>query len=277
MQEQDELLTRATRKETPCGEGTLVWHVWGDQVNGAPVLLLHGGSGSWTHWLRNIDALASAGRQVLVPDIPGFGDSALPPGSHDADGVPEPIAQGLRALLDGRRCDVVGFSFGGMVAGLIAADHADLVSRLVLVGAPALGVVMGRTVDIKGWRHFKEQARQDAVHRHNLAALMLHDPAKVDDEALALHKANVERDRMPGRRLSRTDLLAQALARVTCPVHAIYGQEDALYTGHMEALAQALPKLTKDFRSMVQIPRAGHWVQYEAADAFNKALAGALA
>jgi pimeloyl-ACP methyl ester carboxylesterase len=39
-----------------------------------PTLLLHGGTGSWTHWVRNIEPLA---RQfsVVVPDLPGMGES----------------------------------------------------------------------------------------------------------------------------------------------------------------------------------------------------------
>jgi 2-hydroxy-6-oxonona-2,4-dienedioate hydrolase len=44
-----------------------------------PVVLFHGGSGSWTHWVRNIQPLVAAGRQVIAADLPGFGDSASPP------------------------------------------------------------------------------------------------------------------------------------------------------------------------------------------------------
>ncbi|MCD6078130.1 MAG: alpha/beta hydrolase fold protein, partial [Ramlibacter sp.] len=67
------VLSLASRHVTPAGEGDVVWHAWGA---GAPLVLLHGGSGSWTHWIRNVEALAVAGRRVLVPDLPGFGDSA---------------------------------------------------------------------------------------------------------------------------------------------------------------------------------------------------------
>jgi 2-hydroxy-6-oxonona-2,4-dienedioate hydrolase len=267
------LLASAERLQTPWDDGSVVWHRWG---RGAPVVLLHGGSGSWTHWVRNIEALAAAGRQVLVPDLPGFGDSLLPEGARDVDAVPAPLAQGLHILLGDQRADVVGFSFGGMAGGLLAADHAEHVRRLVLVGAPALGVVPRRQVDLKAWRHFKSPERQDEAHRHNLAVLMLHDPRHIDDEALAVHRANVVRDRMPARRLAYTDLLAQALARARCPVHAIYGARDALYHGYLPALAEALPRVAGDFRGLVLIPDGGHWVQYECADAFNAALWAAL-
>ena len=89
------LEARARREETPCGNGSLVWHFWGE---GQPVVLLHGGSGSWTHWVRNIEPLVASGRQVLVPDMPGFGESALWPAGMDASALPEPIEAGLRAL-----------------------------------------------------------------------------------------------------------------------------------------------------------------------------------
>src|SRR5690606_94454 len=57
----------AERRTTPCGDGHLVWRLWG---NGPPLVLLHGAFGSWTHWLRNIPALAARFR-VIAPDMPG--------------------------------------------------------------------------------------------------------------------------------------------------------------------------------------------------------------
>lgn len=95
----------------------MVWHCWG---SGSPVVLLHGGSGSWTHWARNIEALAVTGQHVLVPDLPGFGDSASPPNGHDADALPPWLEVGLQQLLGEEPADLVGFSFGGLVAGLLA-------------------------------------------------------------------------------------------------------------------------------------------------------------
>jgi pimeloyl-ACP methyl ester carboxylesterase len=122
-------------QHTPCGARVLVWHLWG---SGSPVVLLHSGSGSWTHWVRNIEALVSSGLQVLVPDLPGFGASASPPEGHDADALPPWLEVGLDQLLRVQPIDLVGFSFGGLVAGLLAARQRQTVRRLVLVGAPAL-------------------------------------------------------------------------------------------------------------------------------------------
>lgn len=268
----------ATRLETPCGAGRMVWHAWGQSACDpalAPLVLLHGGSGSWTHWLRNITGLLAAGRWVLVPDLPGFGDSALPASGTDADAVPEPLEQGLQCLLGGRACDLVGFSFGGMVAGLLAASTPARAARLVLVGAPGLGIAPDRAIRLTALRHVPQASQRLEAHRHNLAALMLHHPASITDTALRLHEANVLRDRMKGRSLSRTDVLARALLQVRCPVRAIYGTEDALYRGQLHRLEPAL-RQAPGFVALSLIEDAGHWVQFERAEAFNAALLEAL-
>lgn len=268
---------RATRRTTPCGDGDMVWHVWGETMGDMPpVVLFHGGSGSWLHWVHNIEPLLLAGRQVWVPDLPGFGDSADPPSGGDADALIEPLQEALQELLRGQPCELVGFSFGGMTAGMLLAAHPGLATRLVLVGAPAVGVEQ-QYLDLRGWRHLATPQDQDAVHRHNMQVLMLHDPQVSDGLALEIHRINVARDRMPRRRLSRTEVLAQALQRVQCPVHAIYGTHDALYEPRIHELEAAYAAVTPDFRGLTLVPGAGHWVQFEAPEAFNGALLRALA
>ena len=272
------LLKTATRLQTPCGSGQLVWHVWGEGASRpefAPLVLLHGGSGSWMHWLRNIDTLVAAGRRVLVPDLPGFGDSAAPARGTDADAIPEPLEQGLQSLLGSQACDLVGFSFGGMVAGLLAAQFPARVARLVLVGAPGLGIAPEKAIRLRAWRHLSDAGQRDGVHRANLAALMLLHPDSITEAALRLHVANVLRDRMKGRSLSRTDVLARSLGRVAAPVHAIYGREDALYRGRLHELEPVL-RQAPGFKTLTFLEDAGHWVQFERPAAFDAALREAL-
>ena len=52
----------------------MVWRTWGD---GPALVLLHGGSGSWTHWVRNI-AHFERDYRVIAGDLPGLGDSPDP-------------------------------------------------------------------------------------------------------------------------------------------------------------------------------------------------------
>lgn len=82
---------------------------------------------------------------------------------------------------------------------------------------------------------------------------------------------------MPRRRLSHTDILARSLAQVACPVHAIYGQHDAVYRDYIGQLEGAYAAAAPDFRGMALIEGAGHWVQFERPQAFHAALLAALA
>ena len=282
------LQATAQRVQTRLGDaadsGLMVWHGWqppaGVAQRGLPLVLLHGGSGSWTHWLRVIEPLTEDGYSLWLADLPGFGESDGVPGGMDVDTMLEPLACGIRQLLGnadmGPVCDLVGFSFGGMTAGLLAAEHPELARRLVVVGAPGMGMTEGRSVRLLGWRHLQEQEAQMQAHRHNIAALMLHDAALINEETLALHALNVARDRLPRRRLSRTDVLARVLTRIKVPVAAIYGEHDPLYAGCLAELQLLMQRQYGGALDWHVMRNVGHWVQHEDSATFCAALQEAL-
>jgi pimeloyl-ACP methyl ester carboxylesterase len=252
---------RARRFETPCGDGPLVWRAWG---SGPPVLLAHGGHGAWSHWIRNIDALAHE-RTVWALDLPGLGESAMAP-REDHEAIADVIATGLRQLIAPHLpLDIVGFSFGGVVAAHLAAFHPELVRRLILVDTGGLDLPMGH-IDVRGIRGLADEERR-TVLRANLLSLMLHDPASVDALALHLQAANGRRARIQAEKLVLPDRLLLVLPRVSVQLDAIWGEHD---NPHPDPAAQASvfrrfhPDL--DFRV---IPGAGHWAMYERPAAFN--------
>jgi hypothetical protein len=106
----------ARRLETPCGDGSMVWRLWG---NGPPLVLLHGGYGSWMHWIRNVLPL-SRRFTVAAPDLPGLGESATPPEPHTAEGLAQIIADGLDAVFfhNIRACISPGFRSAGCSAAM---------------------------------------------------------------------------------------------------------------------------------------------------------------
>src|SRR4051812_10923545 len=135
--EVEALESLAQRFETPCGSGRMVWHRWG---RGPAVLLLHGGSGSWLHWLPTIPALAGH-RTVWVPDLPGMGESDMPPEPPAFDSYADVLEHGFRTLTN-EPADVVGFSFGTSfscrLGPRLGARH------IVLSGANFVGTASGR-------------------------------------------------------------------------------------------------------------------------------------
>ncbi len=250
--------------------GQVVWHIWGDADN-APVVLLHGGSGSWTHWLRNVAHLAKQ-RQVWALDLPGFGDSSLPPGVRDADDLAPFVAQILASNFAGQAVDVVGFSFGGLTAGLAAALHPEVIRRLYLVGVPGLGL-MREALPMRGMLPEMSAEQRAAVHRHNLRVMMVSDERVIDDDMIALQEANVVRDNMRRRKIARTDVLLQVQHLWQCPVHGIWGEHDALYQSNLHQIPRVLTRLN----SFHLIAGAGHWVAYEQPQAFHLVLDPLLA
>ena len=69
------------------GETTVCWRIWG---KGQPIIFLHGGYGSWRHWIKQVTYL-SKDYQILVPDMPGFGESS----DLTSDHTPENISKNL--------------------------------------------------------------------------------------------------------------------------------------------------------------------------------------
>jgi len=209
-----------------------MWREWG---SGPPVVLVHGGTGSWLHWVRNIAAL-SVSHRVLAPDMAGFGDSSDAPPGLGATGQARLLLGGLRQLVDvATPVAFVGFSFGAIVGGLAAAQADRPVRGLMLVGAVGLGIDRGPPLPMRAWKHLVEDpGAVDRAHRHNLATLMLARPESIDALALEVQRRNAAAARDPARFSDR--------------LHSL--RPDA---------------------SLDIIRGAGHWVQFEAAASFDAA------
>jgi 2-hydroxy-6-oxonona-2,4-dienedioate hydrolase len=260
--------TKARLIETPCGEGGMVWRVWG---GGPPLLLLHGGYGSWMHWIRNVVPL-SRRFTVAAPDLPGLGDSATPPEPHTAEALAQIIVAGVDVVFPrDASLHIAGFSFGGVLGGHVAAQLGDRVDAFTIVGSNGLGVVRQSTA-LERLPAGATEAEALAVARHNVGALMIADSDKIDDLAVFIQARNAPRGRIKSRRFSRTDTLARALPLVKARIDGIWGERDATAYPHLADRARALRNVQPGARFEV-IPGAGHWVQYEAADQFNPLLA----
>ena len=258
----------AQRIETPCGAGTMVWRVWG---SGPPLILLHGGYGSWTHWIRNVLVLARR-FTVIAPDLPGLGESSTPPEPHTAEGLAAIIVEGLDIVLSKDAAPhIAGFSFGGVLGGHVAAQLGDRLRALTLVGSNGLGLVRQPTA-LQRVPAGVSAEEALAVHRHNLGALMIADPAKIDELAVYIQSQNAPRGRVRSRRFSRADTLARALPLVKARLDGIWGARDATAYPHLDERARVLRSFQPGARFEV-IAGAGHWVQYEAAERFNPLLA----
>jgi pimeloyl-ACP methyl ester carboxylesterase len=112
--------------------------------------------------------------RVLVPDLPGFGDSDMPPEPHTAQAIADLVALGLDVLVSSsEQVDIAGFSFGGIIAGLVAAQLAWRVHTVVLLGSGGFAFSRAETPPLRRVDSTMDAAEIRSAHRENLRVLMI--------------------------------------------------------------------------------------------------------
>ncbi|MEM7406115.1 MAG: alpha/beta fold hydrolase [Pseudomonadota bacterium] len=255
----------SSRHETPCGDGRMVWHVWGQ---GPPLVLLHGGFGSWLHWIRNVETLSRYFR-VLAADIPGLGESDEAPAVTPA-GIGTVVAAGIESLVGQESVRLAGFSFGGLISGQVGLLLGQQVVGITLIGASGMALQRPPMELLRRHDDMDAQARSAAL-RHNLNTLMLYHPDSIDPLALYIQEWNDARARVRSRKMSLGDSLAEAMPLVQAKLSGIWGELDAT-AGSFLPEREALIRAAQPDAPFAVIQGAGHWVMYEGAEAFNRTL-----
>jgi pimeloyl-ACP methyl ester carboxylesterase len=137
--------------------------VFGELVGDSPpaVVLLHGWRRSHQDFAALAQGLHARGVSSLALDLPGFGASPPPTVATGASGYADNVATLLREL-GGPPTVLVGHSFGGRVATVLAATYPELVSHVVLTGVPLLRTGSGATSPL-AYRLLRRGARWRVV------------------------------------------------------------------------------------------------------------------
>ncbi len=104
---------------------------------GPPLVLLHGPGESSLWWMRVLPELVTT-HSVVVPDLPGHGESKLTDNPLTSDSVLE----WLDTVIGRTTAEppvLVGHLLGGAIAARFAAERGDRIERLVLVDSLGLG------------------------------------------------------------------------------------------------------------------------------------------
>jgi pimeloyl-ACP methyl ester carboxylesterase len=198
----------------------------------------------------------------------------MPPEPWSLEVSADIIAAGLERLIPpDETFDLVGFSVGAMVSGLVAARMKDRCRLLVLVGAGGLGTERA-SISLEKVRSKQGEARWQA-HLANLARLMIADPAHIDAQALAIQEWNTVHSRVSSVEFAETAILRDALPESRAQLKAIWGGSDAVARTTLAERCRILRLIRPDVEIRI-IPQAGHWVAYEAADTFNPILVAML-
>ncbi len=277
---------RRTRPRTPpLTRRTVVarglpFAVWSSpEIPGAtPLLAINGGMIYGHDLLWPALAPLAEGRQLILYDQRGRGETPAPPGTRAArieHDILDIVA--LREALGITAWDLVGHSWGGGMALLAAAEDATGVRRVVTFDAVG---ATSRWLDALHDRALAHLAARDLSTRHAALAaldpLALHDPeptrhavysrtmypawfhdprmlAQAPPEAHSPHGATVV------ARLRREGFdWRDRFAAIRVPVLLIHGTEDALPIAEAEASATLIAGAR-----VVAIPEAGHMPFFE--------------
>lgn len=259
----------AERITVPSHEGNMVYRRWSGPAGAETLLLVHGGSGSWLHWYRNIEFLQQH-CHVIAADLPGLGDSAALQEGYTAGDAVEAFIQGARAVIGSEAFHMAAFSWGCAVSAQSAIHFQNQLRSLLLVGPASLGEDPRRSSMKPLIRRTPEMSESEvqAANLENLARLMIHDRSRIDEMAIYIQTLNTQKARFNSPQFARTTLVLDGVAGIQTPVKVVYGAYDAPALPDVAGKRALFNAVNSEVEFEV-VPDAGHWLQYEQPEAFN--------
>ena len=230
--------------------------------DGTPVVLLHANTGTVASWQYQTAPLSAAGYRVIAFDRRGWGNSLADPGTGPQPGSVAEDLQALQVHLQLPRFHLVGIAGGGFVALDYAAWHPENIRALVVAASngqfqePEMAAFAER-IDIPGITDPKLR-----IYREVGVAYRAADP-----EGLARFAAMAHAARQPDAPAQpmRTPNTFAKVAQITLPTLVMTAGADLIAPpALMQRWAQHLRNA-----SYVNVPDAGHSVNWEQPEAFN--------
>src|SRR5437667_2514020 len=226
----------ATPKPTKSGHAAVngVNYYYAVYGTGGPLLLLHGGLGQIEMFGPNLTELAQS-RQVIGVDLQGHGRTPLGHREISLVEMGNDMA-GVLKKLGYDKVDVLGYSLGGGVAFQFAAQHPEMVRRLVLVSTPYAQ---------DGF--YPEMLPQQAALGAAMAEQLKETPMYKSYMAIAPHPEQFPKllEQMGGYMRKPYDWSAD-VKKLTMPVMLIYGDSDMFRPEHEVRFYQLLGGGLKD-------------------------------
>lgn len=212
-------------------------------------------------WGRSRSDLAQviAGRNALLPDLPGFGISPPPPQVWGAADYASQLGQ----LIDDRGALphlVVGHSFGGRVATCLAASRPDLVLGLVLIGAPLLRAEKQQTPPLR-YRVARAASKAGLLTESRMERMRQRRGS--DDYRSA---EGIMRDVLVRTVNEGYD---QELRGLTCPVALCWGELDSAVPA---SVAERVGRLIDNLVVLRLVEGASHDVHYSSPEVVREVL-----
>lgn len=244
---------------------------FGDK-SGKVVIFLQGsgpGASGWLNFRYNVQYFADAGYRVLLPDLPGFGDSDKPDLDYTLDFFTEVVTE-FADQLDIATFALVGNSLGGAVSLGVALAHPQRISHLILMGCGGLEDQITYFQKMEGIQAMTKvplgSPEFTPAYLKQVLQLIVFDPRHITDELIE-ERFRILKTQNPSvfKRMVIPNISAR-LSDIQCPVLGFWGGHDRFcpITG-----AETLVTGCRD-AEVITLSRAGHWVMIEHADLFNR-------
>ncbi|HQU27155.1 MAG TPA: alpha/beta hydrolase [Acidimicrobiales bacterium] len=225
----------------------------------------------WLHgWARRAQDFAAAATELahrgvrsIAIDLPGFGASAPPARAGGARDYADWVVPSLETALEGPVV-LVGHSFGGTVATVIAARRPELVRALVLTGAPVLRTPSTRRAPLS------YRVVRWAAHRGLVGEARLEGARQRHGSTDYRRASGVMREVLVA---AVNESYEDELAHLQVPVRLLWGAAD---TEIPVAVAERAAGLVGAGASLRVLAGVGHLVPTEAPGALVEAVEGAL-
>jgi pimeloyl-ACP methyl ester carboxylesterase len=208
--------------------------------------------------------LADRGVASVALDLPGFGSSPVPHSAGGARHYAELIVPTLREIADAPLV-LVGHSFGGRVAVVVASEHPELVGELVLTGVPQLVRLGASARSPMAYRVIRWLAR-----RHLLSDSRLQAARQKYGSTDYRNAQGVIRDVLVA---TVQETYESELATLTMPIAFVWGEGDREVPVEIATRAAAL---VQGPTTLEVVTGVGHLLPLEAPDALVTAAEKAL-
>jgi 3-oxoadipate enol-lactonase len=234
--------------------------------SGPAVLCLHGIGSSAESFRPQLDGLAGSAR-MFAWDAPGYGKSADPQTALDIEGFADAAADVIRERAGGP-AHVLGVSWGGVIAQILALRSPELVKSLILVGSSRGS---GRTAEsVEAMRArvgaLTELGADEFARKRAPRLLSEQAPSALVDQVVSTMATAI---RLPGygyaaESMATTDTSSR-LREIRSPTLVLCGDADGV-TGVVEsqALAGGIPDAV-----FVTVSGAGHLANQERPESVN--------